>query len=71
MPADKHLSAPLWGSERDSRPELRAVQQALVYAGYPHGEVWDALTGYLHHICARLRPSGGTRSAQASSPARS
>ncbi len=40
--------------QRDSREDIRAAQQALVYAGYPHGDAVAAVTTHLHRVRAAL-----------------
>jgi len=40
--------------QRDSRENIRAAQQALVYAGYPHGDAVTAVTTHLHRVRAAL-----------------
>ncbi len=40
--------------QRDSREDIRAAQQALVYAGYPHGDAVTAVTTHLHRARAAL-----------------
>ena len=40
--------------QRDSREDIRAAQQALVYAGYPHGDAVTAVTTHLHRVRAAL-----------------
>ena len=41
-------------SQRDSREDIRVAQQALVYAGYPHGDAVAAVTTHLHRVRAAL-----------------
>ena len=40
--------------QRDSRENIRAAQQALVYAGYPHGDAVTEVTTHLHRVRAAL-----------------
>jgi len=40
--------------QRDSREDIRAAQQALVYAGYPHGDAVTEVTTHLHRVRAAL-----------------
>lgn len=40
--------------QRDSRDDIRAAQQALVYAGYPHGDAVTEVTTHLHRLRAAL-----------------
>ncbi|MCY3748539.1 MAG: hypothetical protein OXG64_04505 [Chloroflexi bacterium] len=40
--------------QRDSRQHIRAAQQALVYAGYPHGDAVTEVTTHLHRVRAAL-----------------
>lgn len=40
--------------QRDSREDIRAAQQALVYAGYPHGDAVTEVTTHLHRLRAAL-----------------
>ncbi len=43
--------------QRDSREHVRAAQQALVYAGYPHGDAVTEVTTHLHRVrAARAAP---------------
>lgn len=41
-------------SQRDSRENIRAAQQALVYAGYPHANAVTEVTTHLHRVRAAL-----------------
>lgn len=40
--------------QRDSREDIRASQQALVYAGYPHADAVTEVTTHLHRVRAAL-----------------
>lgn len=40
--------------QRDSREHIRAAQQALVYAGYPHGDAVTEVTTHLQRVRAAL-----------------
>ena len=40
--------------QRDSRDHIRAAQQALVYAGYPHSQAVSAYETHLHRVRAAL-----------------
>ncbi len=40
--------------QRDSREDIRAAQQALVYAGYPHGDAVTEVATHLHRLRAAL-----------------
>ena len=40
--------------QRDSREDIRAAQQALVYAGYPHGDAVTEVTTHLNRLRAAL-----------------
>lgn len=40
--------------QRDSREDIRAAQQALVYAGYPHADAVTAVTTHLNRVRAAL-----------------
>ena len=40
--------------QRDSREDIRAAQQALVYAGYPHADAVTEVTTHLHRVRAAL-----------------
>lgn len=40
--------------QRDSRDDIRAAQQALVYAGYPHSQAVTAYETHLHRVRAAL-----------------
>ncbi len=40
--------------QRDSREDLRAAQQALVYAGYPHSDAVTEVTTHLNRVRAAL-----------------
>lgn len=40
--------------QRDSREHIRAAQQALVYAGYPHADAVTAVAAHLHRVRAAL-----------------
>lgn len=40
--------------QRDSRDDIRAAQQALVYAGYPHSQAVAAYETYLYRVRAAL-----------------
>lgn len=41
-------------SQRDSRDDVRAAQQALVFAGYPHGDAVTEVTTHLNRVRAAL-----------------
>ena len=41
-------------SQRDSREDIRAAQQALVYAGYPHADAVTEVTAHLRRVRAAL-----------------
>ena len=40
--------------QRDSRDNIRAAQQALVYAGYPHAEAVSGVSTHLHRVRAAM-----------------
>lgn len=40
--------------QRDSRDNIRAAQQALVYAGYPHAEAVSEVSTYLNRVRAAI-----------------
>ena len=40
--------------QRDSRDDIRASQQALVYAGFPHSDAVTEVTTHLHRVRAAL-----------------
>ena len=44
--------------QRDSREDIRAAQQALVYAGYPHSDAVTEVTTHLHRVRAALAAPG-------------
>lgn len=44
----------LGNPQRDSRENIRAAQQALVYAGYPHANAVTEVTTHLHRVRAAL-----------------
>ena len=44
--------------QRDSRDDVRASQQALVYAGFPHSDAVTEVTTHLHRVRAALAAPG-------------
>ena len=44
--------------QRDSRDDVRAAQQALVYAGFPHSDAVTEVTTHLHRVRAALAAPG-------------
>ena len=48
----RRLLGSLWmhSVRRDNRADLRRAQQALIHAGYPHGEAWHAIIQHLRRV---------------------